>query len=181
MQTQVPSRPVIIGLILLYVVSLLINLGLVPLYLEETRRSFITLEMLFRGDWLVTGDMGRSDADGYLGFVGRSDDLINSSGYRIGPAEIEECLARHPAVALAAVIGVPDEVRGERIKAFLVLKPGVAGDTALEESIRGFVRKHLAAHEAPRDIAFVDALPLTATGKIVRAELRALERSGTGG
>ena len=131
----------------------------------------------FRGDWLVTGDMGRSDPDGYLSFVGRSDDLINSSGYRIGPAEIEECLTRHPAVALAAVIGVPDAIRGERIKAFLVLKPGIAGDAELEESIRGLVRSRLAAHEAPRDIAFVDALPLTATGKIVRAELRALERA----
>jgi acetyl-CoA synthetase len=131
----------------------------------------------FRGDWLVTGDLGRVDADGYLAFVGRSDDLINSSGYRIGPAEIEECLVRHPAVALAAVIGVPDEIRGERIKAFLVLKPGRAGDPVLEEDIRGFVRRHLAAHEAPRDIAFVEALPMTATGKIVRAELRALERS----
>jgi acetyl-CoA synthetase len=134
----------------------------------------------FRGDWLVTGDLGRVDADGYLAFVGRSDDLINSSGYRIGPAEIEECLVRHPAVALAAVIGVPDDIRGERIKAFLVLKPGITGDPALEEAIRSFVRSRLAAHEAPRDIAFVEALPMTATGKIVRAELRALERRQAG-
>jgi acetyl-CoA synthetase len=137
-------------------------------------------EKKFRGDWLVTGDMGRSDGDGYLTFVGRSDDLINSSGYRIGPAEIEECLTRHPAVALAAVIGVPDEIRGERIKAFLVLKPGMVGDEALAEAIRTFVRSRLAAHEAPRDIAFTEALPLTATGKIVRAELRALERTPAG-
>jgi acetyl-CoA synthetase len=131
----------------------------------------------FRGDWLVTGDMGRMDGDGYLYFHGRADDLINSSGYRIGPAEIEECLCRHPSVAMAAAIGVPDEVRGERIKAYLVLKEGWAGDAALEEAIRGHVRTRLAAHEVPREIAFVDALPLTATGKVIRAELRARERA----
>jgi acetyl-CoA synthetase len=131
----------------------------------------------FRGDWLVTGDMGRVDGDGYLTFVGRADDLINSAGYRIGPAEIEECLCRHPAVALAAAIGVPDEVRGERIKAYLVLKEGCVGDARLAEEVRELVRTRLAAHEVPREIAFVDALPLTATGKVIRAELRARERA----
>jgi acetyl-CoA synthetase len=131
----------------------------------------------FRGDWLVTGDMGRVDGDGYLTFVGRADDLINSAGYRIGPAEIEECLCRHPAVALAAAIGVPDEVRGERIKAYLVLKEGRVGDARLAEEIRELVRTRLAAHEVPREIAFVDALPLTATGKVLRAELWARERA----
>jgi acetyl-CoA synthetase len=135
----------------------------------------------FRGDWLVTGDMGRADADGYLTFVGRGDDLINSSGYRVGPAEIEDCLCRHPAVALAAVIGVPDEVRGERIKAFVVARPGVVPGEPLAEELRSHVRTRLAAHEVPREIAFVDALPLTATGKVVRAELRRLERQKSGG
>ena len=134
----------------------------------------------FRGDWLVTGDIGRRDGDGYLTFVGRGDDLINSSGYRIGPAEIEECLCRHPAVALAAVIGVPDAVRGERIKAFLVPKPGAAASEALADELRQLVRTRLAAHEVPREIAFVEALPLTATGKVVRAELRRLERQEGG-
>ncbi|HMR30646.1 MAG TPA: AMP-binding protein [Geminicoccaceae bacterium] len=134
----------------------------------------------FRGDWLVTGDIGRADSDGWLTFVGRSDDLINNSGYRIGPAEIEECLCRHPAVALAAVIGVPDEIRGERIKAFLVTRPGIAAGDALADELRAHVRTRLAAHEVPRDIAFVDALPLTATGKVVRAELRRLERERLG-
>ncbi|HET6469132.1 MAG TPA: AMP-binding protein [Geminicoccaceae bacterium] len=127
----------------------------------------------FRGDWLATGDVGRMDADGYVWFEGRTDDLINSAGYRIGPAEIEECLVRHPAVALAAVVGVPDPVRGERIKAFLVLKEGVAADAALERSIQDFVRRRLAAHEYPREIEFVDSLPTTATGKVLRSELRA--------
>ncbi len=134
----------------------------------------------FRGDWLVTGDIGRADADGWLTFVGRSDDLINNSGYRIGPAEIEECLCRHPTVALAAVIGVPDEIRGERIKAFLVPKPGIVAGEALADELRAHVRTRLAAHEVPREIAFVDALPLTATGKVVRAELRRLERERLG-
>lgn len=121
---------------------------------------------------LLTGDSARMDADGYLWFLGRDDDLITSAGYRIGPGEIEDCLMRHPAVALAAAVGVPDPVRTQRIKAFLVLRPGHAGDEALAEEIRHFVKQRLAAHEAPHDIAFLDALPMTATGKIIRRALR---------
>jgi acetyl-CoA synthetase len=130
----------------------------------------------FRGEWLVTGDQGRADEAGNLFFVGREDDVITSAGYRIGPGEVEECLARHPAVALAAVIGVPDPVRTERVKAFVVLRPGIVASAALAAEIQGFVRTRLAAHEYPREVAFVDALPTTATGKVMRRALR--ERAG---
>jgi acetyl-CoA synthetase len=129
----------------------------------------------FAGDWLLTGDLGRQDGDGYLWYLGRSDDVITSAGYRIGPAEIEDCLIRHPAVAMAAAIGVPDPLRTEIVKAFVVLKPGIAGDAALADAIRAHVRARLAAHEYPREVEFVDALPLTTTGKIMRRELRARE------
>jgi acetyl-CoA synthetase len=127
----------------------------------------------FRGSWLVTGDQGRMDEAGNLFFVGREDDVITSAGYRIGPGEVEECLMCHPAVALAAVIGVPDALRTERVKAFVVLRPGHAASDALVASIQDFVRTRLAAHEYPREVAFVDALPMTATGKVMRRALRA--------
>ncbi len=126
----------------------------------------------FQGDWLLTGDLGRQDEAGYLTYLGREDDLISSAGYRIGPSEVEDCLARHPAVALAAVIGVPDAIRGEAIKAFVVPKPGQTPGPELERSIQAFVRERLAAHEYPRQIAFLDELPLTATGKVLRRDLR---------
>ena len=126
----------------------------------------------FRGDWLTTGDMGMADEDGYLHFVGRDDDVITSGGYRIGPGEIEDCLLQHPAVALAAAVGVPDPLRTERVKAFIVLKQGHAGDDALVREIQDYVKTRLAAHEYPREVAFVDALPMTATGKIIRRALR---------
>lgn len=133
----------------------------------------------FAGDWLLTGDLGRADADGWLHYVGRDDDVITSAGYRIGPGEVEDCLLGHPAVAMAAVIGVPDPLRTEAVMAWLVLKPGHAASDALATEIQQWVRLRLAAHEYPRRIAFVDALPLTATGKIVRRELR--QRAADGG
>jgi len=126
----------------------------------------------FVGDWMTTGDQGVRDGDGYVHFVGRDDDIITSAGYRIGPGEIEDCLLSHPAVALAAAVGKPDPVRTEIVKAFVVTKPGVSGDAALEENIREHVRTRLSAHEYPREIAFVDALPLTTTGKVIRRLLR---------
>ena len=126
----------------------------------------------FAGDYLLTGDLARQDANGYLYFVGRSDDLITSAGYRIGPGEIEECLATHPAIAAAAVVGVPDALRTETIKAWVVLKPGHAPSASLAAQIQDFVRGRLAAHEYPRSIAFTDQLPMTVTGKIIRRELR---------
>jgi acetyl-CoA synthetase len=126
----------------------------------------------FTGDWLLTGDLGRRDEDGYFWYVGRDDDVITSAGYRIGPAEIEECLMGHPAVALAAVVGAPDPVRTEVVMAYLVLRPGFVPDTTLQEEIQSFVRTKLAAYEYPRRIAFVDELPMTTTGKIMRRVLR---------
>ncbi|WP_340117347.1 acyl-CoA synthetase [Pelagibius sp. 7325] len=126
----------------------------------------------FRGDFLMTGDQGVMDADGYLRFVGRDDDVITSGGYRIGPGEIEDCLIKHPAVAMAAAVGVPDPVRTERVKAFIVLKEGEQGSDALVREIQDFVKTRLAAHEYPREVAFVDALPMTATGKVIRKALR---------
>jgi acetyl-CoA synthetase len=126
----------------------------------------------FAGDWLLTGDMARRDDEGYFHFLGRDDDVITSGGYRIGPGEIEDCLLGHPAVAMAAAVGVPDPERTERVKAFVVLQPGHGGDAALAREIQDHVRTRLAAHEYPREVAFVAELPMTATGKIMRRVLR---------
>jgi acetyl-CoA synthetase len=126
----------------------------------------------FSGEWLLTGDRGRRDEERYLWFVGRGDDVITSGGYRMGPGEIEDCLMKHPAVALAAVVGIPDPLRPEIVKAFIVLKPGEAPSEALGTEIQTFVKKRLAAHEYPRLLEFIEALPMTATGKIMRRELR---------
>ena len=132
------------------------------------------------GRWLKTGDTGRADRDGYLWFVGRDDDVITSAGYRIGPGEIEDCLMKHPAVAMAAAVGVPDPVRTEIVKACIVLAPGNAPSAELTAEIQAFVRTRLAAHEYPRIVAFLDALPLTATGKIIRRALREVPESPGG-
>jgi acetyl-CoA synthetase len=132
---------------------------------DATREKFI-------GDWMTTGDQGLVDEDGYLTFIGRDDDVITSAGYRIGPGEIEDCLIRHPAVALAAVVGKPDPVRTEIVKAFIVLKPDVAPTDALATEIQGFVRTRLSAHEYPREVAFIDEMPMTTTGKVIRRLLR---------
>jgi acetyl-CoA synthetase len=126
----------------------------------------------FIGDWMVTGDQGVRDEDGYFSFFGRDDDVITSSGYRIGPGEIENCLTGHPAVALAAAVGKPDPVRTEIVKAYVVVVPGTQIDEALSVSIRDWVKTRLSAHEYPREIEFVDDLPLTTTGKVVRRVLR---------
>ena len=126
----------------------------------------------FVGDWMITGDLGEQDEDGNLWFHGRIDDVITSSGYRIGPTEIEDCLLKSDAVQLAAVIGVPDEQRTELVKAFVVLAEGFEPDEALAESLKQLVRQHLAKHEVPRLIEFVTALPMTTTGKIMRRALR---------
>jgi acetyl-CoA synthetase len=126
----------------------------------------------FHGEWMLTGDRGRRDEDGHFWFLGRADDIITTAGYRVGPGEIEECLMKHPAVGLAAVVGVPDPMRTEVIKAFIVLKSGHARSAELASEIQDFVRTRLAAHEYPRLMEFVDTLPMTATGKIMRRELR---------
>jgi acetyl-CoA synthetase len=122
--------------------------------------------------WVRTGDLGEADDDGSFRFVGRADDVISSAGYRIGPGEIEDCLTRHEAVSLVAVVGVPDDVRGEAVKAYVVLSPGFSGTDELTRELQTFVRERLAAYEYPRLFEFVDGLPLTATGKIQRGELR---------
>jgi acetyl-CoA synthetase len=129
-------------------------------------------EAKFIGDWMTTGDQGLLDADGYVRFVGRDDDVITSAGYRIGPGEIEDCLIRHPAVALAAAVGKPDPVRTEIVKAFIVLKEGYSASDTLASDIQGFVRGRLSAHEYPREISFRSNLPLTTTGKVIRRLLR---------
>ncbi len=129
----------------------------------------------FIGDWGCTGDQGKMDEDGYLWYQGRSDDVIKSSGYRIGPAEIESCLVKHPAVANAAVIGKPDATRGAIVKAFIVLQPGQQPAKQREEDIRQHVRGRLAPYEYPKEIEFIDALPMTTTGKVQRKELRKRE------
>lgn len=126
----------------------------------------------FIGDWMITGDQGVRDADGYFSFFGRDDDVITSSGYRIGPGEIEDCLTGHPAVALAAVVGKPDPMRTEIVKAYIVVAPGVEPDAELTDSVREWVKTRLSAHEYPREIEFVDSLPLTTTGKVIRRILR---------
>ena len=132
---------------------------------EATRDKFI-------GDWMTTGDQGVMDDEGYVSFVGRDDDVITSAGFRIGPGEIEDCLIRHPAVALAAAVGKPDALRTEIVKAFIVLKKGFAASDTLASDIQGFVKTRLSAHEYPREVAFIDDMPMTTTGKVIRRLLR---------
>ncbi|MBU8786972.1 MULTISPECIES: acetate--CoA ligase [Bacillus] len=127
------------------------------------------------GDWYVSGDSAYMDEDGYFWFQGRIDDVIMTSGERVGPFEVESKLVEHPAVAEAGVIGKPDPVRGEIIKAFIALREGYEPSDALKEEIRQFVKKGLAAHAAPREIEFKDKLPKTRSGKIMRRVLKAWE------
>ena len=135
---------------------------------QATRDKFI-------GPWWSTGDLGYRDSDGYLWFMGRKDDVISSAGHRIGPGEIEDCMLKHPAVAQAAAIGIPDELRGEIIKAFIVLAPGQQPSDELKRDIQERVRRERAVYEYPREVEFIDELPMTTTGKIRRIELRQRE------
>ena len=132
----------------------------------------------FRGDWCLLGDVAVKDEEGHFWFQGRDDDIISSAGYRIGPGEVEECLAKHPAVALAGVIGAPDPIRGEVVAAFIVLAKDREPTPALAAEIQMFVKERLAAHEYPRKIRFIDAMPMTVTGKIRRTDLRKLDADG---
>ncbi len=129
-----------------------------------------------RGDWYVTGDRAVRDADGYFWFVGRADDVIKTSGYRVGPFEVESALLEHAAVAESAVIGVPDEKIGQRIKAYVVLAPGHAASDALARELQEHVKRTTAPYKYPREIEFVTELPKTVSGKIRRAELRAAQK-----
>ena len=140
-------------------------------YLHEEARY----ASCFADGWYLTGDLARRDADGYFWFVGRSDDVIKSSGHLIGPFEVESVLLSHPAVAEAAVIGVPDAVAGELVKAFVVLKPGETASDTMANTLRGYARTHLGAAVAPKTIAFVATVPKTRSGKILRRLLKARE------
>ncbi len=127
--------------------------------------------------WCRTGDIATQDADGYLWYQGRADDMFKAAGYRIGPGEVENCLVKHPAVANAAVVPKPDAQRGAVVKAYVVLAPGFVGDAALVRSLQEHVRGKLAPYEYPKDIEFIDALPMTTTGKVQRRVLRLLEQA----
>lgn len=146
---------------------------------EEATRAKYT------GDWCRTGDLATCDADGYLWYQGRADDVFKAAGYRIGPSEIENCLVKHPAVANAAVVPKPDRERGAVVKAYVVLSPGHAArrpagdaaafDAALVAELQAHVRGKLAPYEYPKEIEFIDALPMTTTGKVQRRVLRLQE------
>ncbi|GHO83981.1 AMP-binding protein [Dictyobacter formicarum] len=134
-----------------------------------------------RGDWYITGDRAYKDEDGYLWFVGRADDVIISAGYRIGPFEVESALKEHPAVAESAVIASPDAMRGEIVKAYVILAPGYQPTPALATELQEHVKRVTAPYKYPREIEFVDTLPKTISGKIRRIELREMERQKKSG
>jgi len=140
-------------------------------YLDQPERY----AKCFADGWYLTGDLMRRDADGYYWFVGRADDVIKSAGHLIGPFEVESALLEHPAVAEAAVIGKPDPVAGEIVKAFVALKPGHAPSPELQRSLMGFARARLGPAVAPREIEITDDLPKTRSGKIMRRLLKARE------
>jgi acetyl-CoA synthetase len=127
---------------------------------------------MYRGEWMTCGDLARRDAEGYFWFEGRADDVIKSAGYRIGPFEVESAILKHPAVAEAAVVGKPDALRGQIVKAYVVLKPGRVAQRGLETEIVDVVKAHVGRHQYPREIEFLDQLPKTETGKIQRFLLR---------
>jgi acetyl-CoA synthetase len=140
-------------------------------YLNEDERY----RKCFAGEWYLTGDLARRDADGYFWFVGRADDVIKTSGHLIGPFEVESAFMEHPAVAEAGVIGKPDPIAGEIVKAFVALKPGHEASPALERELLGFVRRKLGAAVAPKELSFLPDLPKTRSGKIMRRLLKARE------
>jgi acetyl-CoA synthetase len=140
------------------------------MFLGYWRQPAKTAEKV-RGGWLRTGDLGVRDEAGYFTYVSRDDDIITSAGYRIGPTEIENCLTGHPDVVMAAAVGVPDPVRTEAVKAFVVLREGAERE-GLAAALIERVKARVSPHVAPREVAFVESLPMTATGKIMRRELR---------
>jgi acetyl-CoA synthetase len=148
-----------------------IRRGAVSMMIEYWNNPAATQEK-FRGDWMLTGDRGIVD-QGYIRFVGRDDDVITSAGYRIGPAEIEDCLLTHPAVATVGVVGKPNPMRTEIVKAYVVLKPEFTASDELRDALKMYVKERLAKHAYPREISFLDELPMTVTGKVIRKELRA--------
>ena len=154
-----------------------------PVFFLEYFKNPESTARKFSGDWCRTGDLAKRDEDGYLWYQGRSDDMFKAAGYRIGPSEIENCLVRHPAIANAAVVPSPDETRGNIVKAFIVLAAGQRPSPQLEEDIQRHVRQFLAPYEYPKEIEFIDQLPMTTTGKVQRRVLRQREaerKSGAG-
>ena len=145
--------------------------GLFKEYLGNPEATAKTI----RGQWYITGDRAYKDEDGYFWFVGRSDDVILASGYRIGPFEIESILIEHPAVKESAVVASPDEIRGEVVKAFIVLTLGFSPSDALIKELQEFVKNRTAPYKYPRKIEFIDGLPKTISGKIKRKELKMKE------
>jgi 2-aminobenzoate-CoA ligase len=141
-------------------------------YLDDERQKNYVVD-----GWNVTGDTYRKDAEGYFWYLARSDDMIVSSGYNIGAPEVENALLSHPAVAECAVIGVPCPERGQKVKAFLVCVPDAEGSDALADELQAHAKAQIAPYKYPREIAFVDALPKTATGKLRRSELRSSTNS----
>ncbi|MDP8952369.1 MAG: AMP-binding protein, partial [Actinomycetota bacterium] len=137
---------------------------------EATKKKFV-------GDWLKTGDLASVDEEGFFHFVGRDDDIISSAGYRIGPAEIEDTLVKHRDVLMAAAVGKPDPLRGEVVKAFVILREGRSGSEDLATELQDLVKDRLGAHEYPREVEFVRELPMTHSGKIQRKVLRQQETS----
>ncbi|NPA24754.1 MAG: acyl--CoA ligase, partial [Deltaproteobacteria bacterium] len=146
----------------------------VGLFREYWRNPEATSEA-FVGDWYYTGDKATRDEEGYFWFVGRADDVIKASGYRIGPFEVESALQSHPAVAESAVVGSPDELRGTIVKAFIVLAPGHEASEELIKDIQDHVKRETAPYKYPREVEFVPELPKTVSGKIRRVELRKME------
>jgi acetyl-CoA synthetase/medium-chain acyl-CoA synthetase len=147
-----------------------------PALFQEYWRNPEAMAQSFRGDWYLTGDRAYRDADGYFWFVGRADDVIISAGYRIGPFEVESALVEHPAVVEAAVVASPDPMRGEIVKAFVILAPGTMPSDTLVSELQEHVRTTTAPYKYPREIEFVAELPKTVSGKIRRVELRERER-----
>jgi acetyl-CoA synthetase len=151
-----------------------------PVFFLEYWKNSEATRKKYTGKWCRTGDLARRDEEGYLWYQGRSDDVFKSAGYRIGPAEIENCLVKHPAVANAAVIGKPDPERTNLVKAFIVLTAGHRPSAGLEAELQEHVRGKLAPYEYPKEIEFVDSLPMTTTGKVQRSVLRQREAEGKG-
>jgi acetyl-CoA synthetase len=146
-----------------------------PVVMKEYWKNSAAMNEKFAGEWCLTGDIGSLDPDGYVHFYGRGDDVIKTSGYRVGPAEVEAKIIEHPAVASCAVIGVPDERRGQAIKAFVKLLPDHHPSDKMVAEIQQHVKSRLAAHEYPRELEFIDEFPMTVTGKIRRRDLRERE------
>ncbi|HNR78498.1 MAG TPA: AMP-binding protein, partial [Parvularculaceae bacterium] len=151
-------------------------MGLFLGYRNDEERTAATR----RGEWYLTGDRAYRDEDGYFWFVGRGDDVIISAGYRIGPFEVESALIEHPAVVESAVVASPDETRGEIVKAFVVLTKGTPASDDLVRELQDHVKRVTAPYKYPRKIEFVESLPKTISGKIIRKELREREWKGKG-